>query len=202
MKPEELRDLHYIAHLVNLDSILSLGILSHNQAARIDHMSVADEAVQARRHSRRIPNGLDLHDYANLYLDARNAMMYRVSMGMQHRQLCVIEVAKDVLDLPGVVLTNGNAASGAALSAAQVFTPEQGVRTLRTEDVYCEWWTDPDPYRKQEKLRKRMAEVLVPHRVPPAYFRRVLVSCVETESMLLRRGCAIMVARSEHLFFR
>ena len=50
-----------------------------------------------------------LHEYANLYLCARNPMLYK--RRESHGTLCVLRVSTDVLDLPGVVLTGGNAAS-------------------------------------------------------------------------------------------
>jgi len=202
MGPDELRDFHYITHVSNLDSILEAGILSHRRASDLDHESVANERVQARREVRRFPTGLALHDYANLYLDARNAMMYRISMGAAHKSLCVVEVSKDVLTLPGVVVTDGNASCGSGVSATRVFTPDEGVHTLLSEDVYRHSWSHSNPFIKQELKRKRMAEVLVPHHIPPQFFRRVLVSCAETESMLLRKNYAIIVQRYEHLFFR
>ncbi len=71
-------ELHYIAPVANLGSIVTRGVLSHNLAARLPHApaSVVDERVQDHRGGKRVPRGLPLHDYANLYFDARNPMMY------------------------------------------------------------------------------------------------------------------------------
>ena len=202
MNPGELRDFHFITHVRNLPSILEQGILSHSRAGKLSHVSVANKGVQGRRSERRIPGGLALHDYANLYFCARNAMMYTLVKNWDHRHLCIVEVTKVVLDLPGVVVTDGNAANGTGLSATRCFTSDQGVRTLRTEDVYCDYWTHPDFFEMQERRRKRMAEVLVPNVVPPSYFLRVLASCDETRGMVIGRGCEIIVEKVEHLFFQ
>ncbi len=202
MKPEELRDPHFITHVDNLPSLLNRGILSHSRAERIAHVSVANEGVQGRRQARRIPGGLRLHEYANLYFCARNAMMYTLVMNGDHSKLCIIEVTKDILDLPGVVVTDGNAANGTGLSATHYFTSADGVRTLITVDVYCDYWTHPDRFEMQERKRKRMAEVLVPNIVHPSHFKRVLVSCDATRSMVIKRGCEIMVEKVERLFFQ
>jgi hypothetical protein len=202
MGPDELRNFHYITHITNLDSILERGIVCHSRADSLPHKSVANEEIQARRAIRRLPNGRRLHDYAPLYIDARNAMLYLLALNGGDKTLGVIEVSRDVLRIPGTLITDGNAASGEVLSSSNIFTPEEGVRTLRVEDVYCESWTSPDPYVKQERKRKRMAEVLVPDRIDPDLLLRILVSNDETLSLLIKRNYGIMVDKDEHLFFR
>lgn len=202
MNSDELRDFHYVAHIANLPSIIQLGLLSHNRMETLEHRSIADESVQDRRRMRKLPTGRYLHEYVNMYIDARNPMLYRISQGPEHRNLCVIEVSKGVRNLPGVVITDGNAASGSGVLGTRFYSPEQGVRSLRTEDVYCQWWTSADPHEKQERVRKRMAEVLVPDRVPPSYFKRIVTSCTETKTVLERQNHAIIVESIEHMFFR
>ena len=54
------------------------------------------------------PGGLKLHQYANLYFHARNPMMY--SRKEKAAELCVLCVSLEVLRLPGVVITDKNAA--------------------------------------------------------------------------------------------
>nr|VFJ98995.1 MAG: protein of unknown function (DUF4433) [Candidatus Kentron sp. LFY] len=65
--------------------------------------------VQDRRNKIQVPGGMRLHQYANLYFDARNPMMYKRLA--QVEVLCVLCVSTDVLNLPGVVITDQNAAS-------------------------------------------------------------------------------------------
>ena len=77
MKPEDVRELHYITPIENLPSILEKGILSHKLASKIPHLSVALDVIQERRKNKIIPRGRPLHDYVNLYFDARNPMLYR-----------------------------------------------------------------------------------------------------------------------------
>lgn len=109
MRRDELDELQFIAPITNAASILDMGILSHNRARRLDHESVADEEVQDRRRQQ-VPNGRRLHDYANLYINARNGMMYRlVSPPATCDVLCVSCVSPAVLDLPGVVIADCNA---------------------------------------------------------------------------------------------
>ena len=59
MDRADLPELHYIASLDNVPSILECGILSKNEVTRrrLQYESVASEEVQARRDSRRVPRG-------------------------------------------------------------------------------------------------------------------------------------------------
>ena len=55
-----------------------MGLLSHQGASAFPHYSVASEEVQERCRLKRLPNGERLHNYVNLYFDARNPMMYKL----------------------------------------------------------------------------------------------------------------------------
>ena len=48
MTREELPELHFIAPITNVASILQDGILSHNRAAKVAHESVAMPEIQDR----------------------------------------------------------------------------------------------------------------------------------------------------------
>src|SRR5580704_12288136 len=109
MDRDEVRELHFITTVDNLGSILMRGIMCHNRARRLAHRSVASESVQRRRRGKSVPGGLSLHSYANLYFDARNAMMWCLQ---GEPDLVVIRVSPDVFDIPDTVITDGNAASG------------------------------------------------------------------------------------------
>lgn len=109
MNRQEIAELHYIAPIENLPSIVKHGILSHNRAAEVAHGSVAMEEIQTRRRDKRIPCARSLHDYANLYFDAHNPMLSRVRE--RNDTICVLRVDAGVLDLPGVIIADCNASS-------------------------------------------------------------------------------------------
>ena len=109
MRPDELTELQFITPIANVASILKLGILSQRRARGVGHESVALAGVQEKRRLVRVPGGRALHEYANLYICARNPMLYK--RHGQHRDLCVLRVSPRVLELPDVVVTDGNAAS-------------------------------------------------------------------------------------------
>jgi hypothetical protein len=84
MERSRVRELHYITDIANVPSILDHGILSHRLVERLvgPHITAASPEVQVRRAGKRMWTGRSaraLHDYANLYLDARNAMLTRFS---------------------------------------------------------------------------------------------------------------------------
>jgi hypothetical protein len=153
-------ELHCIMPISNLASVLAHGILSYERAAQLEHASVAMQPVQDRRDQKRVPQGLRLHQYANLYIHARNPMLYK--RRGEAGSLCVLRVSLDALGMPGVVVTDSNAAS----DYARFLHPSQS-GLINFDDVLAEDWTHPDDQRRyfQHKSRK-CAEVLVPHRVP------------------------------------
>lgn len=147
--------------IVNVTAVLEHGILSYDRAAKLPHTSVAMQPVQDRRDQKRVPQGLRLHQYANLYFHARNPMLYkRLS---EAESLCVLAVSLDVLAIAGVVITDSNAAS----DYARFLDPTQWA-FLNFDDILAENWTHPDDSRRywQHKSRK-CAEVLVQHQILP-----------------------------------
>lgn len=156
-------ELHCIMPIANLESVLANGILSYERASRLQHKSVAMQPVQDRRDQVRVPQGLGLHQYANLYFHARNPMLYL--RRNEAPSLCVLRVSPSVLAVEGTVVTDSNAAS----DWVRFLHPSQW-KHINFDDVYALDWTHPGDARRywQHKSRK-CAEVLVPHRVLPAF---------------------------------
>lgn len=170
MNRTRVTELHFITPFVNLESIKELGILSHVRAESVRHTSVALEEVQDRRVGKRVPGGRLLHEYANVYFDARNPMISR--RRDQKHEMAVVRVDPAILDLSNVVITDGNAAS----SSTRFYPSPAGLAELDEDRVYAEWWTDPDVWTYYEKKRQRCAEVLVPDAIPPEYLVGAYVS--------------------------
>jgi hypothetical protein len=196
MKREELEELHYITPIENVASILSQGIVSHRLAGRIPHRSVAMEEIQDRRSKVEVPSGRKLHEYANLYFYARNPMLYK-RQG-QHTTLCVLRVMPLVLDLPGVVIADQNAASDYAR-----FRPSPtGLAAIERDRVFCEYWTHPDDPIEEWRHKSAMcAEVLVPNRVAPDLVTGAYVSCRHAHEHLKAVAPNLEVIIRAHLFF-
>ena len=198
MKREELEEVHYITHINNLPSILLRGILSHNNAKKLRHISVASQTIQDRREPKVVPGGRKLHDYVNTYFHARNPMMYLILRQQDHLKLTVLRIDTDILDLPNVVITDGNAAGDYA-----IFRPSpMGLAIVDKELTFAINWTHPDPIEYFRRKSAKCAEVLVHDRIPPEYILGAYVSCEEAKVTFEATGANIPVTINAHLFFR
>lgn len=197
MRRNELDELHYIAHIDNIQSIERLGILSHRGAARVRHESVAKEAIQRRRAQKPVPGGRPLHEYVNLYICARNKMLYLIQN--RHRELCVLRINPDVIDLPGAIVADRNASSDHVR-----FEPApRGLRLVDRNLVFAEYWTHPDdPIQEMRHGSIKCAEVLVPDRVAPGFIIGAYVSCDESLARFHALGVGFAATANPHLFFR
>jgi len=196
VRREELEELHYITPINNIPSILRYGILSHKRADRLQHETVALQEVQERRENKRLPTGKWLHDYVNLYICARNPMMYR--RRNLHRDLCVLQISPEVLDIRGAVVTDRNASS----DYAAFYPSPEGLRKVNGELVFSEYWTHRDQFEEWEHKSIKCAEVLVPGRVAPGYLIGAYVSNRSTVNRLIEVGIRDNIEVNEHMFFR
>jgi hypothetical protein len=167
MDRAELRELHYITCWESVPSILEHGLLSHQLAARVDHESIADEEIQGRRAAKAIGRR-SLHSYVNLYFWARNAMLIRCYRYEGRRNLVVLSISKQVLDLPGVIVADQNMATD---WVRYHFAATGGLEIVDPELTFAESWDHPNPYEKARRRAACQAEVLVPDRVDPEYVK-------------------------------
>ena len=195
MERLELMELHYVTPICNIPSILQHGILSRVRASRLQHRSVAMQIIQDRRTRVRVPGGRPLHEYANLYICGRNPMLFKRLD--QRETICVLSVSTDVLDLPGVIITDSNASSDYVRFAA---APE-GLRIVNHDHTFAEYWTDQDIIQQWRKKAAKCAEVLVPGRVEPRFVRGVYVCSDEVGADVSALNTGLKVAVDRHLFF-
>ena len=201
MKPEDLfrqyskhNGFHNIMPISNIPSVIQHGILSNELAAQYAHKSVAMNEVQQRRDKVQIPNGLALHQYANLYFDARNPMMYL----RQNEDICVLKVSDTILNLPDVILSDQNASS----QYARFFEPSLGIAKLNYSMIYATSWTDDDYISYWRKKGSKCAEVLVPNRVPYKYIVSAAVKNENDKNKLIDLGFTKPVLIIPELFFK
>jgi len=115
-----------------------------------------------------------------------------------HTSLCVLRVKTDVLDLPGVIIADGNAAS-----EYTAFWPSPaGLAKVDQDLVFAEFWTDSDQIAEWQKKRVKCAEVLVPDKVEPRFIFGAYVSCEEARFALEAVEPRTSVTIDAHLFFR
>lgn len=166
---DRVSEFHCIMPVTNVPSVVDRGILCHEAASKIDHKSAAMQEIQDRRDKKRVPGGLRLHQYANLYFHARNPMLYK--RRAQATSLCVLRVSTEVRHLDGVVITDRNAAS----DWVRFLHPRQ-YRLLDFDSIFAMDWTHPnDAIAYYRHKSEKCAEVLVPHVVEPRFLRGAYV---------------------------
>lgn len=181
MKRSDVKELHFIAHVDNLTSICTNGILCHNKAKKLKPKSIAEQGVQERREMV-VVRGANkkLHEFANLYFNARNPMMFKRQGS--HEALCVLSISHEILDQPGVIITDMNASR----EIVRFFEMPYGLAQLEKDLIYTKYWNDVDPIEKYRRVGAICAEVLVPKAVVPGFIQGIYVSCDRTRQSTQR----------------
>jgi ssDNA thymidine ADP-ribosyltransferase, DarT len=174
----ELKELHYIAAIANLTSIHERGILSRDRARAVARVDVSSPIIQDRRRGKQVPDvrrrtPRRLHEYANLYICGRNPMLY-VKRDI-HVGLAVLRIDTRALDIPGVVVSDGNAAS----DYSRFHEVDAGLAAIDQAITFGGDPRHPNRYEFYDRKRRMCAEVLVPGAVPPEHIVGAYVSCQE-----------------------
>lgn len=188
-------ELHNIMPIGNLPLVIQHGLLSYERAACLTHRSVAMPHIQELRDKVQVFGGMKLHQYANLYFHARNPMMF--VRKDKHDQLCVLKVNPAVFDLPGVVLTDQNAAS----KYVRFLSPQQ-LDVLPFAAIYALDWTHTDKITYWRQKSAKCAEVLVPGVVPPSLIMGVYASGAAGRDAILAQGWTKPLTIEPQLFFQ
>lgn len=195
----DIKNLYYITHISNIPSILKNGILSHDEVEKqqVDFTPIYDTQIVSNRKEKTIPDKESLWNYANLYFQPRNPMMYRVVHEKDKRDIALIAIKPSILSESGVVVTDGNAAN----NATQFYTSAQGKRILEQnwQIIKNEWWNDRDGSK-----RKIMAECLIPRRVSPELIDSIFVTDIKTQQKVknLIESSTIPIIPEPYLFFQ
>lgn len=203
MDRNDVPELHYITHSDNLASIVSRGLMSNNaiDAEGIDGTSVANPDVQSIRATKEVA-GRPLHDYVNLYFNARNLMMYDILTfdsipPVIHEELCVLGIHPDVLDMEGAIIADGNAAQG----LTRFHPSPEGLSHLERKHVYTKLWHVDDPRERTLRRSAVMSELLVPDRIPPDIIEKAYVCCSTARDAIEDQAHGIPLTVNNHLFF-
>ncbi len=195
----EVKSLYYITHVDNVASILQHGILSHGQieSRGIPFKPVYDAEIVSRRKGKAAPDGRSLWEYANVYFQPRNPMMYRVVHEKGHRELAVVGVVSAVLSKDRVFITDGNAANNATC----FFAASEGLRVLQDnwQTLQLQYWNDRDGSK-----RKIMAECLVPEEIAPENIHTIYVADHKTREKVQGTipGSRVPVVSDSDMFFQ
>lgn len=190
-----IEELHYIAPIRNIPSILQHGILCHNEARKLPHADISMNEIQERRADKKVPNGLNLHDYANLYFDAHNPMLSK--RRDQNSDICILCINTDVLNLNGVVLADQNASA----DFVRFYDSPSGLQHLDFEIIFNKYWTNDDPFEQRRRKSIKCAEVLVPNKVHPEMITGAYVCNSIAEESLKQAGFALPIIIKSSVFF-
>jgi O-acetyl-ADP-ribose deacetylase (regulator of RNase III) len=176
-----IKELYYITHIDNVPSILEHGIFSHSRIGRdkINFTPVYNEEIVSKRSCKSTPDGKSLWDFANLYFQARNPMLYKVIHDKSLNDIVVFGVRKNVMDTRGSFVTDGNAAN-----LPTKFVPGSQANKLWKEIVsntQVEWWSEENGSK-----RKIMAECLIPETIAPMYIETIYVANSEVRDKVMR----------------
>ncbi|MBN4001144.1 DarT ssDNA thymidine ADP-ribosyltransferase family protein [Nostoc sp. LPT] len=198
IKPD-IKSLYYITHIENLPSILQRGILSHKAVEELDisYTLIYDSGIVSKRKDKSTPGRSSLWDYANLYFQPRNPMMYRVVHEKDKRDIAVVGVKPDVLAALGGLITDGNAAN----DPTQFFAIREGIEILQKQwkIIQNEWWNELDGSK-----RKIMAEYLVLEQISPELVHSVFVADYKTKERVetIIGSAKIPVVPEPNMFFQ
>jgi hypothetical protein len=197
MQRDELTHLYFITAIANVVSILEHGLLSHRRAGRLPHTDISMASVQDIRATKRVPGGLVLHEYAPLYIWARNAMLFKRQREMLS-ELCVLILDPGVLDLEGVVISDHNAAAGLAHFAPY----PDGLEAVDKELTFAEFWTHENPGEQDRRRKRGCAEVLVPHGIHPSFIVGIAVGNETARASAEALDTGLPVRLWRYLFFQ
>lgn len=154
--------------------------------------------MQERRDNKRIPNHGELHDYANLYFDARNPMMFFLTKNKNIDELCVICVDKKVLDLEDTIVTDQNAARNLALFAS----PDEGIKFINFDKVKAVYWNEGNYNDCQNNKAIKCAKVLVLNKVPIEYLIKIKVCTELAKQKVKKLNLGVPVKIDRNMFFK
>ncbi|MEH1994808.1 DarT ssDNA thymidine ADP-ribosyltransferase family protein [Nostoc sp.] len=198
IKPN-IKSLYYITHIENLPSILQRGILSHKAVEElgVSYTPIYDSGIVSKRKDKSTPARSSLWEYANLYFQPRNPMMYRVVHEKDKRDIAVVGVKPDVFGAAGGLITDGNAAN----DPTQFFAIKEGIEILQKQwkIIQNEWWNDLDGSK-----RKIMAECLVPKQISPELVHSIFVADYKAKERVetIIGSARIPVVPEPNMFFQ
>jgi len=116
----------------------------------------------------------------------------------EHGTLCVLRVSPQVLDLPGVVVTDSNASS----KYVSFLAAPGGLKIVDKGMTFAENWRDSDQIQFWRNQAAKCAEVLVPDVVASKYIMGAYVSCEEARRTLDALGLDIPITINAKMFFQ
>lgn len=170
--------LFYTAHLNNIKSILEFGILSHNLVYQqgIANVDISNQQVNARRNRVESSLGGNIHDFAPLYFNPKNPMLYVLCMNGKREDLILLKINPHILLVDNVAFSDGNA----AVQTTTFYKNIEDFNKLNWTIIKDNYWTNyPDG------KRIKCSEVLVYQKIPVYYITDLFVYNESTLNKIL-----------------
>ena len=151
---------YHMTHKSNLAGILQHGILSHSDVLTRDDVlatDISDPGAQRWRDREEPANHRAIHDYAPLYINPKNPMLF-VRRNLQ-REIVILKISPRVLHDGQHVFSDGNAASRQTM-----FSSDSNVVFDSLTALNAEYWANCT-----DGKRRRCAELLVYPKVQPVH---------------------------------
>lgn len=165
---------YHMTHKDNLRSILTNGLYSHNLAHRLglNNQDIANnDVIQIRASKRDTINNLYINDYAPLYINPKNPMLF-VRREIE-KDLVIIAFDRSLIYYPNSIFTDGNAAN----RPTRFFNSLNDLNNLNWNCLNANYWNDFN-----DGTRLRMSEVLVKEKIPNTKIRKLFCCSPDTLS--------------------
>lgn len=182
--------------------MLQYGILSHRQvkAQGIPFTPVYNAEIVANREGRLTPDQKSLWDYANVYFQPRNPMLYKVLNETDKKDVVILGIKPQILDTQGAFISLGNAAHSLS-SLVDVKTGLKNINGEYWQIINSDWWKTEDGTK-----RKIMAECLVPNGISASDIHSVYVASASVAERirpaLSGLSLPVEVVVEPHMFFQ
>jgi len=151
---------YHLTHKDNLAGILQHGILSHTDVLMRDDVlavDISDAGAQRWRDRPESVNHRAIHDYAPLYINPKNPMLF-VRRSLQH-EIVILKISPNVLQDGQHIYSDGNASSRETRFSANSDIVADSIEALNSK-----YWANCT-----DGKRRRCAELLVYPRVQPSH---------------------------------
>lgn len=170
------RSFWHISHINNIKSILHNGILSNNTAKKsnLPYLDISDPSVQRWREFLDPHYHRKIHEYAPLYINPKNPMLY-VRKDLQDN-LCLLEVSLSVIVEHEYLISDGNASA----KNTCFFNSLDNLHLLSWDVIHSKMWTE-----FEDGKRKKCAEILVYPKIEPEYILNIHCKTQESKKKIL-----------------
>lgn len=164
--------LFYIAHIDNIESILKHGILSHNLANEMEltKVDISNQTVNARRNRFETSLGGNIHDFAPLYFNHKNPMLYTLCKNKDRNTLVLLRINPHILLADNVSFSDGNAAT----KATHFFSNIDDFNKLNWQLIKQGSWYNYQ-FGIEEGRRIMCSEALVHNKIETYYINDIFV---------------------------